>query len=75
MQYTIDEAETDLSKLIELAEAGEEVIIARDHLPVVKLVVLTEDKPKRQWGGLSERKFWMADDFDEPLEDFREYME
>ncbi|MBR5965039.1 MAG: DUF2281 domain-containing protein [Treponema sp.] len=30
-------------------------------------------KPRRQAGGLT-GKFWMADDFDAPIEDFAEYM-
>lgn len=38
MQVTIHAAKTNLSKLIEAALAGEEVIIARGRQPVVKLV-------------------------------------
>ncbi len=32
-----------------------------------------EKKPKRQLG-LLKGQIWMSDDFDEPLEDFKEYM-
>ncbi|MGF1476577.1 MAG: type II toxin-antitoxin system Phd/YefM family antitoxin [Geminicoccaceae bacterium] len=38
MQVTVHKAKTQLSKLIEAALAGEEVIIARGSKPVVKLV-------------------------------------
>ena len=38
MQVTIHSAKTNLSKLIEAALAGEEVVIARGRTPVVKLV-------------------------------------
>ncbi|TVQ34808.1 MAG: type II toxin-antitoxin system prevent-host-death family antitoxin [Geminicoccaceae bacterium] len=38
MQVTVHEAKTQLSKLIEAALAGEEVVIARGKQPVVKLV-------------------------------------
>ncbi len=33
----------------------------------------SEPKPKRQFGILK-GKIWMSDDFDAPLEDFKEYM-
>ena len=36
--YTVHAAKTNLSKLIERAEAGEEIIIARGKKPVVRLV-------------------------------------
>ena len=40
--YTVHEAKTNLSKLIERAERGEEVVIARGDKPVVKLTVVGE---------------------------------
>lgn len=51
--YTVHEAKTNLSKLIERAERGEEVVIARGDKPVVKLTVVGEKpKPRRQPGML-----------------------
>jgi prevent-host-death family protein len=38
MKFTVHAAKTHLSKLIEAALAGEEVVIARGDKPVVKLV-------------------------------------
>ncbi len=38
MKVTIYEAKTNLCKLIAAVEAGEEVVIARRHKPVVRLV-------------------------------------
>ena len=58
------EAKTHLSKLVEQAAAGEEVIIAKAGKPVAKLVPYqANNQPRRggQWRG----KVWMADDFDE----------
>jgi antitoxin (DNA-binding transcriptional repressor) of toxin-antitoxin stability system len=49
---TVHAAKTHLSKLIEKACAGEEVIIARGNLPVVKPVPVAYRKPKRQFGVL-----------------------
>jgi antitoxin (DNA-binding transcriptional repressor) of toxin-antitoxin stability system len=43
----IHEAETDLSKLIERAEAGEEIVIARGDTPVVKLTLVAHPKKER----------------------------
>jgi prevent-host-death family protein len=75
IQVNIHEAKTNLSKLIQRALAGEEVIIARDNVPVVKLTPLPEEKPKRQLGIAEGFVLYMADDFDAELEDFAEYME
>jgi antitoxin (DNA-binding transcriptional repressor) of toxin-antitoxin stability system len=44
MESTIHAAKTHLSRLIEAALAGEEVIIARGKQPVVKIVPLTHSK-------------------------------
>lgn len=75
MQFTVHEAKTNLSKLIRLALAGEEVIIARGNVPVVRLTPVTEEKPQRQLGIAEGFVIYMADDFDAPLDDFAEYME
>ncbi|MCC2609234.1 type II toxin-antitoxin system Phd/YefM family antitoxin [Neorhizobium sp. Rsf11] len=42
MQVTIHSAKTNLSKLIELAKAGEEVIIAKGKVPVAKIVPIPQ---------------------------------
>ena len=75
MQFTVHEAKTNLSKLIRLALAGEEVIIARGNEPVVMLVPVAAEKPQRRIGGAKGFILYMADDFDAPLEEFAEYME
>jgi len=72
-QVNIHEAKTHLSKLIQEAIAGEDVIIAKDNKPVVKLVVLNNQKHQRQLG-TAKGKISMTDDFDEPLDDFAAYM-
>jgi prevent-host-death family protein len=62
----IHDAKTQLSKLIERAERGEDVVIARAGKPVV---ILTRLKPavkkKRELGFLSLHNFKVPDDFDE----------
>ncbi|MEO8659065.1 MAG: type II toxin-antitoxin system Phd/YefM family antitoxin [Bryobacteraceae bacterium] len=37
MLYNLQDARSDLARLLDLAEGGEEVIIARDGRPVVRL--------------------------------------
>ncbi len=49
-QVTIHEAKTHLSKLIQMVLDGEEVIIAKRDKPLVKLVLIAEEKPQRQLG-------------------------
>jgi antitoxin (DNA-binding transcriptional repressor) of toxin-antitoxin stability system len=75
MQFTVHEAKTNLSKLIRLALAGEEIIIARGDVPVVKLTPIMEEKPQRRLGIAEGFVIYIADDFDAPLDDFAEYME
>jgi len=72
-QVNIHEAKTHLSKLIQEAVAGEEVIIAKDNKPIVKLVVLQNAKLERKLGTAKGLVKFIADDFDAPLDDFSEY--
>ncbi|MCA1493825.1 type II toxin-antitoxin system Phd/YefM family antitoxin [Sinorhizobium alkalisoli] len=44
MQVTIHNAKTNLSKLIEAAKAGEEVIIAKGKIPVARIVAIPQNK-------------------------------
>ncbi len=75
LQVNIHEAKTQLSKLIQAAIDGKEVIIARGNKPVVRLDVLSGAKGERRIGNAKDLQLVMSDDFDEPLDDFREYME
>ena len=64
----VHEAKTQLSKLIEAVEAGEEIIIARAGKPVARLMPLEAAKPRRQLG-LQAGRLSVPDDFDAPLPD------
>lgn len=62
----IHEAKTHLSRLVEQASAGEEIIIAKAGKPMARLVPLAPVvKPKKL--GLLRGKIGIADDFDAPL--------
>lgn len=65
MQVTIHAAKTNLSKLIEAAQAGEEVIIAKGKKPVAKLVPVA--KKKFQVGLLHPSLEGTVPDFLEPM--------
>lgn len=70
IQVNVLEAKTQLSRLLDRAEAGEDVIIARAGHPVVRLVPITAgalDAP-RMLGALK-GKGWIADDFDVSLDE------
>jgi antitoxin (DNA-binding transcriptional repressor) of toxin-antitoxin stability system len=75
VQVNIHEAKTQLSKLIQEALKGKEVIIAKGNKPIVRLDVLPSARAHRSIGNAKGLVLSMADDFDEPLDDFRDYME
>lgn len=52
MKITIHAAKTTLSRLIERAHAGEEVVIARGDVPVARLVPIALRAPRRKPGTL-----------------------
>ncbi len=60
------EAKTQLSRLVERAAAGEEIIIAKAGKPVAKLVALERNVTPRVAGSMR-GEIWIADDFDDHL--------
>lgn len=69
----IGEAKTNLSKLIERAEGGEEVVIRRGSTPVAKLVSYSAP-PERSPFGILEGRIRIGDDFDDPVPGFEPYI-
>jgi prevent-host-death family protein len=69
-QFNIAEAKAHLSELTRRAMDGEEVIIARDNKPLVKLVPLTAPQGIRAPGSGKGQLLWMAPDFDATPEGF-----
>jgi prevent-host-death family protein len=67
-KVNVQEAKTQLSRLLGLVEAGEEIVIARYGKPVAKLVSISEPLPTRvpgTWKG----EIRMSDDFDDEMPD------
>jgi antitoxin (DNA-binding transcriptional repressor) of toxin-antitoxin stability system len=79
IQVTMDEAKERLPDLIDAASRGETVLIEKDAghaAQVVQLVAVPQREHRRRQAGSGKGTvIFMADDFDAPLEDFREYME
>jgi prevent-host-death family protein len=59
------DAKTQLSKLVDQAAGGQDVVIARNGKPVARLTTLSEKKPIRY--GILKGKVEVAEDFDAPL--------
>jgi antitoxin (DNA-binding transcriptional repressor) of toxin-antitoxin stability system len=81
IQVTVAEAQKRLPELLALVEAGECVEIYPESGESFALVHRPKhDRETATWPGYPKAgslkgKIWMSDDFDEPLEEFREYME
>lgn len=71
-QINLQEAETQLVKLIEQAAKGEEVIITRSDGTAFKIVPIVDRVAVPKFGSARGR-IKMSDDFDDPLEGFEEY--
>ena len=68
----IAEAKARLSELVDKAARGEEVLIARDHKPVARLVSVGRVRGPRKPGS-AKGQVWIAPDFDETPPDFSQY--
>ncbi len=69
---SIEEAQAKLPKLIHDLPPGEELVITEGNLAVAKLIS-AQPGASLKLGGLRGSVTHIADDFDAPLEDFKEY--
>jgi prevent-host-death family protein len=65
-QVNLYDAKTQLSRLVERAAAGEEIVIAKGGRPLARLVPLATRTKPREFGFLAGR-VWVGPDFDAPL--------
>ena len=68
------EAKTHFSKLLEDVQAGTKIIVTRHGKPVAEITPPHPLPKKAKFGCAKSPNFYMAEDFDAPLEEFREYM-
>lgn len=64
--YNLYEAKTALSRLVDRAAAGEEIVIAKAGIPMARLVPVARKTAKRQPGGW-EGQLTIGEDFDDEL--------
>jgi prevent-host-death family protein len=80
IKYTIYEAKTHFSKLLQQVEAGEEVVICNRDTPVAKLIPFPAEKKKSLWDlhGVLKGKIKLPETWEEfkkiGMEDFEDYM-
>jgi prevent-host-death family protein len=68
----IAEAKARLSELVEKAASGEEIVIARDHKPVARLISVGRGRGPRTPGS-AKGQVWIAPDFGDTPPDFDDY--
>jgi prevent-host-death family protein len=72
--YNIAEAKSHFAELVRRALLGEEIVIARDNKPLLRLVPVIEGIQRRQPGSAKGQILALAPDFDTLPEDFKEYV-
>jgi len=72
-QFNIAQAKSRFSELVDKALLGEEIVIARDNKPLLKLVPVGT-AVRRAPGSAKGEILHLADDFDAPLSDFKDYV-
>jgi prevent-host-death family protein len=73
VNVSCDDVKIKIADLIEAALRGDKVVITKNGQQVVQLVPMKPTHHRRKFGS-AKGKIIFAKDFDEPLEDFREYM-
>jgi len=64
----IHDAKTQLSKLLEEVQSGEDVVIAKAGMPIVRLIPYLQPNRKIAEPGAMKDEIWIADDFDAPVD-------
>lgn len=72
--FNMHQAKTSLSRLVERALAGEEIVIARNGEPLVKLVPVPKERKPRV-PGRGKGKIWISPDFEFTDEEIKELFE
>ncbi|MBT3375587.1 MAG: type II toxin-antitoxin system Phd/YefM family antitoxin [Lentisphaerae bacterium] len=67
-------AKTHLSAILEEVQAGKRFTVTKHGKAVANIVPVTEPRPVARRGSAASSDFFMSSDFDEPLDDFSEYM-
>ena len=71
-QVGMHEAKTTLSRLVARAQAGEEIVIARNGIPVARLIAVAETNSMASVRGQWRGQVRIAEDFDDLPDDVAE---
>jgi antitoxin (DNA-binding transcriptional repressor) of toxin-antitoxin stability system len=72
---TLEEAQARLPQLIRQLQPGKEITITDQGQPWAQVKKAERTSWPCKAGSYRKAEFWMAPDFDAPLEEFKEYME
>ncbi|MDT9189666.1 MAG: DUF2281 domain-containing protein [Limnospira sp. PMC 894.15] len=70
----INQALPQIMELIEMAFAGEEIIISNNNQQTIKITPVLSPQPRPPLFGCDKDRISLRDDFDEPLDDFQDYI-
>jgi prevent-host-death family protein len=73
-QYNIAEAKAHFSELVKRALLGEEILIARDNKPLLRLIPTEKVNKKRKPGTAKGQILYLSPEFDNLPADFKEYV-
>jgi prevent-host-death family protein len=71
---TLEKAQTALADLVQKVAHGEQFTITQNGEPKAVLSAVEAKRGKAKAGSLK-GKIWISEDFDAPLEDFKQYMQ
>jgi prevent-host-death family protein len=74
-RVTVQQAESHLASLIDEARRGEDVVITHNGEPAARLAPIAAADRRTRRGTARGLILPLADDFDAPLDDLREYMQ
>jgi prevent-host-death family protein len=72
---TLEEAQANLSQLLQQLQPGEEITITDHGQPLAQVKKVERTSWPCKAGSYEKAVFRMAPDFDAPLDEFKEYME
>jgi antitoxin (DNA-binding transcriptional repressor) of toxin-antitoxin stability system len=72
---TIEEAQAKLPEILANLNPGDQIAIVQAGEEIARLTRSSRPQWPCKAGSYRKAEFWMAPDFDAPLDDFKEYME
>ena len=67
-------AKTHLSAILEKVSQGSSFTLTKHGHPLARIIPISEPECRPRRGLAKSSEFYMAEDFDAPLDDFEEYM-